>query len=447
MKRFKRMLSIILAVVLVFSLMTACTKKEEKVSNNNPVTTTEPTKEPTKEPTAEPEKKDNPVTLTTVSMYGGTDPKAPTYQEINKQFMADNTYITLEDDSQMSDQDWKTRIAADFAVGNEPDVIVYFTDANANDVLAADKFVTLDEIKAEYPEYASETLESALAAVTNPDGVRRAVPTVGYWEGLFVNKDLFDKYNLELPTDWDKLLKAIDTFKANGIIPIAVSLNNVPHYWLEYLLLSAAGPDGYTTVPETAPADWITGLNMFKTLRDLGAFPVDTDTIDNEFAGELFKTKQAAMQLDGSWFAGGIPDQDNTTVIAFPNIPGAKASEKAMVGGMSSGFYITKKAWADPDKREAAVKYVMAHTSKEAVTKYWGGNGQPATLVDVKDDMTSLAVSGVELGNAATSISAATDARLTPEAFSTLTAGIVDVSTGAKTAEALINEVLAINNK
>ncbi len=437
MKRFKRVLSIIMAVVLVFSLMTACAKKEKEVSKGDPVATTEPKKEPTKEP----------ITLTTVSMYGGADAKAPTYQEINKKFMDDNPHVTIEDDSQMSDQDWKTRVAADFAVGNEPDVILYFTDANASDVLAADKFVTLDEIKAVYPEYAADTLESALAAVTNPDGVRRAVPTVGYWEGLFVNKDLFEQYSLELPTDWDKLVTAIDTFKANDIIPIAVSLNTVPHYWIEHLMLSAAGLEGYETVPQAAPADWIAGLNMFKTLRDMGAFPVDTDTIDNELAGELFKSKKAAMQLDGAWFAGNIPDQDNTIVMAFPNIPGAKAAEKAMVGGMSSGFYITKKAWDDPAKRDAAVKFVMAHTSKESITKYWNGNGQPSVAVDPLDNMTPLALSGIELSNNATSISAPTDARISQEAYNTFAAGIVEISTGAKTPETLINEILAINSK
>lgn len=434
MKKISRIILMVLAVILVCSLMAACTKNDG-------------TKITSSDPAANPDKTNNPVTLSTVAMYGGTDPNAGNYQDINKQFMKDYTYITLEDDSQTADQDWKTRIAADFAVGNEPDVIQFYTDANASDVLAADKFVTLEEIKVEYPEYAADTLESALAAVTNPDGVQRAVPTTGYWEGLFVNKDLFDKYSLELPTDWDKMIKAIETFKANGIVPIAVSLNHVPHYWIEFLMLSAAGPEVYTTVPKTAPADWITGLSMFKTLRDLGAFPVDTDTIDNELAGELFKNKQAAMQLDGSWFAGGIPDQDNTVVVEFPVIPGGKAPEKALVGGISSGFYITKKAWADPDKKDAAVKFVMAHTNKASVTKYWGGNGQAAVAVDPLDNMTPLGISGVEYSNAATSICAPTDARISQEAYNTLIAGIVEVSTGAKTPEALINEVLAVNSK
>ncbi|TAH67616.1 MAG: extracellular solute-binding protein [Anaerolineaceae bacterium] len=443
MSNMKKVLVMLLSIVLVFSFFTACGKEGTPAGNKVDTKDKDNKKTDDKDVTD----KQNPVTLITVSMYGGTDPNAENYQRHNAEFMADYSYVTIEDDSQSADQDWKTKIAADFAVGNEPDVIQYFTDANASDVLAADKFVSIDEIKAEYPDYAGDILASALKAASNPDGVSRAVPTTGYWEGLFCNKDLFDKFNLELPTDWDKMLTAIDTFKANNIVPIAVSLNNVPHYWVEFLMLSAAGPDGYSVVPTQAPADWAKGLDMFKTLRDLGAFPVDTDTIDNDLAGELFKNKEAAMQLDGSWYAGGIPDQDNTVLVSFPVIPGGKAQAGAMVGGISSGFYITKKAWNDPDKRDAAVKFVMAHTSKEAITDYWGGNGQAAAAVDPLSTMTPLGVSGLEYSSAATSISSPTDARISQEAYNTLIAGIVDVSTGAKSSTDLLNEVLAINAK
>lgn len=446
MRRMKRVLSLILTAALVLSLMAACGKTEETKEASQDAQVSEEAEESGAEEAAAGEEK-NPVTLTTVSMFGGTDPNAENYQAINEQFMSDYSYITLEDDSQASDQDWKTKIAADFAVGNEPDVIQYFTDANASDVLAADKFVSLEEIKAEYPDYAGDTLETALAAASNPDGVQRAVPTTGYWEGLFCNKDLFDKYELDLPTDWGKMVTAIETFKENGIVPIAVSLNNVPHYWVEFLMLSAAGPDGYEEVPGDVPEDWAKGLDMFKTLRDIGAFPEDTDTIDNELAGELFKNKEAAMQLDGSWYAGGITDQDNTVVVAFPTVPDGNAQDGAMVGGISSGFYITKKAWEDSDKRDAAVKFVMAHTNKEAVTVYWGGNGQAAAAVEPLEDMTPLGISGLEYSSSATSISAPTDSRISQEAYNTLIAGIVDVSTGARTAEDLLAEVLEIANK
>lgn len=452
MRKKKKVLSIVLIFMFMMTLFTAC-NINWKINNTSSAKNGENSKNDSSdkqgdEVTQPTEAAENdPVTLSTVSMYGGTDANASNYQAINEQFIQDYPYITIEDDSQSSDQDWKSKIAADFAVGNEPDVILYFTDANASDVLAANKFVTIEEIRAVYPEYAKDTLVSSLTEAANPDGVQRAVPITGYWEGLFCNKDLFDRYGLQLPTDWEKLLIAIEVFKNNNIIPIAISLNNVPHYLIENLLLSAAGPEGYTMVPTSAPEDWCKGLDMVKTLRDLGAFPADADTIDNDYASDLFMNKKAAMQMDGSWYLRGIPDQDKTVVIPFPVIPDGKASKGSMVGGISSGFYITKKAWNDPDKRDAAVKFVMAHTSSAAVQVYWNGIGQAAAKVNPVENMTPLGNSGLEYIQAATNIFKTTDSRISQEAYNTLISGIVDISTGAITSEDLLNEVLAINAK
>ncbi|MDF2539341.1 MAG: family 1 extracellular solute-binding protein [Herbinix sp.] len=389
----------------------------------------------------------SPVTLVTVSMHGGTDPNTDNYNAINEKFMAEYDYITIEDESQVSDQDWKIKIAADFAVGNEPDVIQYFTDANASDVLAADKFVSIETIKDEYPDYAKDTLPSSLETAQNPDGISRAVPTTVYWEGLYCNKDLFDQYNLELPTDWDKFIKAIDIFQSHNIIPVAVSLNHVPHYWIEFLMLSSAGIDSYKSIPETAPTEWVRGLEMFKTLRDLGAFPKDTDTIDENYINELFINKKAAMTLNGSWFLNGVTDQRNTVICSFPVIPEGKAEPGFIVSGISSGFYITKKAWNDPDKRDAAVKFVMAHTCSESVAMYCNGMDQSAAVIDQIKGLTPLGNSALNYRKAATGICAPTDSRISQEAYSTLVAGIVDVSTGIKSAEELLNQVLKINTK
>lgn len=434
----KKVLSALLITAMATSLLAGCGAKEDKTDGGAKTTENNGTTD---------EGSHNDVTLKTVSMFGGTDPQAEVYQSINEQFMKDNDWVTIEDDSQSSDEEWKASVAADFAVGNEPDVIQFFTDATANDVLAANKFVTIEEIQKEYPEYAQDIKADALAITANPDGVQRAVPTTGYWEGLFCNKDLFDQYDLELPTDWDSMVTAINTFKENGIIPIACSLNNVPHYWIEFLMLYAAGPDEYSQIPETAPEGWVKGLENFKTLRDLGAFPEDTDTVDNDYTGQLFLNKQAAMQLDGSWFSGQITDTDNTVVVAFPVVEGQKAEAGSMIGGISSGFYITKKAWDDPDKREAAVKFVEAHTNKDSIQKYWESTGaiaNPAAEVTAPSDLNALQKSAMEYTNAATSISTPTDSRLGQEPYAVLTSNVVKISTGAVSAEDVINEALEV---
>ncbi|MFP3156150.1 extracellular solute-binding protein [Lachnospiraceae bacterium ZAX-1] len=387
------------------------------------------------------------IILEAVSMFGGTDPNASAYEEINEVFQSKYSNVALEDNSQSSDQYWKATIAADFAVGNEPDVIQYFTDVTAKTVLTTDKFVSIDEIKAEYPDYAKDTTEVTLDAVKNPDGVRRAVPTTGYWEGLFCNKDLFESNNVEIPTDWDSLVKAIETFQANDIIPIAVSMNKEPNYWVEYVLLYSAGVESYCSIPETTPAEWVKGLEVIKTLRDMGAFPVDTDTIDNAFAQKLFHDKKAAMSLDGSWAAGNITDTDNVVIVGFPGVPAQKAEANTVVSGLSTGFYITRKAWKDPDKKEAAVNFVMAHTCKEGVRKYWEATGKiqvAAVELEVCADLSPMGRSAMEFIQKAPISVLPTDARLGAEPYSVIIANMSKISAGSVNAEEVITEALML---
>lgn len=448
----KKILSMLLAGAMTASLVAGCgnekTAQTGESSNAGNAEKTDgvmaETSQADNDGTAETS--NNPVTLKTVSMFGGTDPNKQAYEEINAAFMEENTYVTIQDNSQTSDEEWKAAVNADFSVGNEPDVIQFFTDATADSIIATDKLVTVDEIRAVYPDYAADTLASALDAAKNSDGVQRAVPTTGYWEGLYCNKDLFDQYELELPTDWASMEKAITTFSENDIIPIACSLNNVPHYWIEFLMLYAAGPDEYTSIPETAPEGWINGLEMFKTLREMNAFPKDTDTVDDAYTGQLFRDKKAAMQLDGSWYAGNIEDTENTVVIAFPGVPDQKAEANTIVGGISSGFYITRKAWDDPDKRDAAVNFVMAHTSQAGVQKYWEATGavsQAAVEVTPVEGATPFAQSIAAYTSSAAAIVTPTDSRI-GDAYKTLVSEIVKVSIGAMTPEDAINEAIEL---
>ena len=384
------------------------------------------------------------VTLRTVSMYGGENKTAYIYQDITHQLMEKYDGLIIEDSSQSSNEEWKAAVNADFAVGNEPDVIQFFTDATADMLVKTGKLVSIDEIRSVYPDYAKDTLDSALQAAANTDGVIRAVPTSGYWEGLFCNKDLFDQYGVELPTDWDSLVTAIKVFKANGIVPIACSLNNVPHYWIEFLMLYSAGVDEFTQIPERAPESWARGLDLIKELRDMGAFPTDTDVVDDVNVCRLFMDKKAAMQLSGSWYVADVEDTENTVVIAFPGVPNQKAEPNTMLSGISAGFYITRKAWDDPEKREMAVEFVMAHTRQSSAQRYWesiGGASQATVEVTPIKDATPLAKSITDYINSASVSVTPTDSRI-GDAYKTLVANMVKVSKGLMTSEAAINEAL-----
>lgn len=390
------------------------------------------------------------IVLKTVSMFGGTTPGAKVYHDINEKFMKEHENVTIEDDSQICDEEWKTKVAVNFAVGNEPDVIQFFTDSAGESILSTDKLVSLEEIRKEYPEYAKDTLDVALEAARNKDGVLRAVPTTGYWEGLFCNKELFAKYHVKLPTDWESFVKVVCIFKKNGIVPVAVSLEHMPHYWIEHLLLYTAGEEEYAKIPEKAPKTWIKALDTLKELRDMGAFPKNTDVFTDHCATQLFQEGKAAMQLEGSWYVGSLVEAGMTnkvTVITFPGVKEQKAQKGALITGISTGFYITKRAWDNPEKRELAVRFVEAHTTKKSLERYWAGNGIATFKGSVDKGMASSVEIRKTLSSSEISLNTPTDSRICPEAYQKIIEGAVDVSSGKKAAETLLNEALQLEKE
>lgn len=389
-----------------------------------------------------------PVTIRAVTMLGTGNPVSDVYTEICDEFRKDNPYVNLIDDSRVSDENWKQSIVSDFAAGNEPDVVQFFTDATANQLIAMDKFVSIEEIRAEYPDYAGDTYDWALSQVANMDGVMRAVPTTGFWEGMYCNKDLFDKYDVEIPTDQSSFERAIRKFREVGIIPVACSINNVPHYWVEHLLLTTLGANEYTGNFTRVTPKLENALKSMAAYRTIGAFPDNTDNIDNEYARDLFINKKAAMLLEGNWFLSNIKDTDNTVIMPFPGLWGPGSGENVIIGGMTSGFYISRRAWNNPDKRDAVVRFVMANTSASAVARYWkSGGGITTAATEVNSDMeyTPLEQSAIDYIAKADRIVLSTDSRMEPEAYRKLISGMMDVSNGGS-ANLLWEKVLELNN-
>ena len=158
----------------------------------------------------------------------------------------------------------------------------------------------------------------------------------------------------------------------------------------------------------------------------------------------MFYDKQAAMILDGSWIVGGIKDPDTTTVLPVPCAPGGKKDPSDIIGGFSSGFYISKKAWDDPARRDAAVKFVQYMTSNEAIAMFAKVAGAPAADVPTPEGLTAVMEAesrwwpGQEYRYAY---------RLTPEqeAWTYLVSMIGSIADGQVTPEEVLQEVVNKN--
>ena len=305
------------------------------------------------------------ITLHTISSFAGSSDSGEAYVSILRDFETATGY-TVIDESSSSNEAWKAGVLKRFAAGDEPDVLFFFA-AGADSKLLLNRLVPLAEINAAYPDLAfpqEDVLKEA-------DGLVYAVPLRSFWEGLFVNTDLFDRFGLDLPTDWDKLVRAIEVFRANGIVPISVSLSDIPHYLAEFAMLACVPPEELAFRPKTAeevPASWYAAMRLIRELYALGAFPDDAGFTEESVTTGLFLDGKAAMQFDGNWQVSSFSEtqMDNVAVLPMPLRGGGQAA--CYPGGVSMGFFLTRKAWNSP-RRDAAVSLLASLTSKESLDK------------------------------------------------------------------------------
>lgn len=175
-------------------------------------------------------------------------------------------------------------------------------------------------------------LREVVKVANTVNGKLVAIPQEVVVYGLFVNKDLFDKYELELPNTPDEFLECCRVFKENGIeTPVGAN-----RWWLENFVLSQAYADMYNggnTETEIAALNsgeakyssyMRSGFEFLKTLIDLEYVDAEkaytSEAIEGEGPDFLAQKTPIVMAYWGaanSETAYGKPDF-NLQVIGFP---------------------------------------------------------------------------------------------------------------------------------
>lgn len=407
-----------------------------------------------------PEKK--PVTINVVTTYAGTDGNAPNYQNAVKEWEA-KTGNKVSDASAISDEAFKARVISEFGTGAEPDVLFFFNGVDSNPFVERQLVVSIDEIRAKYPDYATNMKDGMLGA-SPADGKNYSVPVNGYWEAMYVNKNVLNACGLQVPGadyTYDQFLKDCETIKQKGFIPIAASLVEVPHYWFEFGIYNNLSVAEHNVLPvkdanNTQYKGWVSGLTDIKELYEKGYFPKNTLSAKDEETFNMFMEDKAAFLIDGSWKTGGIqntfvakegemPDESKLQNFTVTYVPG-KGNRKStdLIGGLSSGYFISRKAWENDEVREAAVDFVKFMTSDEMVSKF-AGISATALKAGVKVDesqLSSLQKEGIKIIAGATGMASAVQDQVPPDCRAPIFDDMSSIVTGKKTAQAAVDACL-----
>ena len=447
----KRLSAILLALVTVFAL---CACGQTAV----PADDTAPAETGAAADAAPAMAAEESVTINVVTSYGVGDGSRRSYEQAVAGYEA-ATGSTVNDASAAASEAWKAKVLADFETGAEPDVLLFFTNADAEPLISAGKVVSIDTVRAEYPDYAANMKDSMMPAAA--DGKNYAVPSYGFWENMFVNRSVLDSCGVAVPGadyTWEQFLADCQIILDNGYIPIACSLAEAPGCWFEFAVMNNGTVDNQLAVPtldadgklaeDEVSAKWIAALDDIKELYERGFFPRNTLTADDAETVDMFGQGAAAFLIDGSWrvdcFTENYGDElDNYVISCVPAKGERKATE--IIGGISMGYFITEKAWNDPAKRDAAVGFVSYLTSDDVLSTFVTTDLTALANGAKPSGLNGLQQSAADANASITAVTGAVQDTVTDEARSELFDSIQDVVTGKMTAHDAIESAIKLN--
>ena len=437
-----RLLALLLAAMLLLGMLAGCGGTP---AGGDPTKAPGPGGQNSAKPAA-------PVELNVVTSYGGDDGNRKNYENAVKAY-EEATGNKILDASGTSNEEWKAKVLTDFQTGTEPDVLFFFTNADAEPIVQAGKVVDLATIRAEYPDYGSNMRDSMLAVAS--DGKNYAVPSSGFWENMFVNTKVLADCGVAVPGPdytWDQFLKDCEAIKAKGYAPIACSLFEVPHYWFEFCVMNNGTLANQLDIPasadDAAGQKWCAALNDIKDLYEAGYFPDNTLTAADAETVAMFCNGEAAFLIDGSWkvthFVDNYPENLENFAISYVPAKGERKASEA-IGGISMGYFITKKAWDDPAKRDAAVEFVKHMTSDEVMSDFVTTEVTALKNGASPSGLNPLQESAAKANGAITGVVGAVQDTITSEAKADLFGNVQNVVTGAMTAEEAVASAIALN--
>ncbi|MEX1030179.1 MAG: extracellular solute-binding protein [Paenibacillaceae bacterium] len=275
----------------------------------------------------------------------------------------------------------KTQLAA----GEGPDIISgLMTDPN---LVQANYFEDLTA------RFGGKYYDSGTENVTY-NGKLYGLPQASWFNGLFYNVDLFDKYNLKVPKTLDEYFQVAETFIQNGIKPQAIAFKDMYAPAQSFIALAL---NDYMGTPEGKDFSVAFGkgemkmadvlepvLNTWTEYIKRGIFTKEMLGIDGPQALDEFASGKAAMYQSGAWDMETIKKKSpNMKIDMFPNL-GTKGGPGWMVGGPGVSFGINKSS----EVKEAAFKVLDLLSTPEGQKAYWQDNqGGSSFLKDVTFEM------------------------------------------------------------
>ncbi|MDR1374329.1 MAG: extracellular solute-binding protein [Treponema sp.] len=203
---------------------------------------------------------------------------------------------------------------------------------------------------------------------------------------VYYRKDIFAKYNLQVPTTFEEFENVCAVLKRNGIIPISTGGQYGWHTmrFVELLIEHYAGAElhdkmnGFQVSYDNDAT--VQALTKYKEFCDKGYFPQGFITASPNDTQIAVYAGQAAMDVQGQWYDGGIvqngQDMSLYGTFAFPSGGTNRLSAFAEMMQLNANL--------SPEKLDACIKFMDFYYSKEALARFGEYYNQPLPRLDAE---------------------------------------------------------------
>ena len=316
------------------------------------------------------------VTLRTFTPFADVDFAAQGYMDMITSWEQETGNV-VEDYSGAMDEMWMDNLRSMLADG-AVDVVVLPVGSG----LSVQELVTVGELTS-----SSDCGAKKFSSMKEADGSLLLAPVRLYWEALYVNTDVLERYGLGVPATFEELLAACAVLAQSGVQPIANALCEWNEIVLDCAALAGAPAEQYG---QQASLDG--AKDVLETLVRVGAFGSDPWNMTDADAESRFLAGEAAMRFDADGLAQMVDEArlDSVVVIRMPAKDGQNRTE--VVGTPAFGVAVTRACWQDSARSEAAVSFIIRLLAEQSVVTPVGGalGSSIAALTADATDMTGV---------------------------------------------------------
>lgn len=348
-----------------------------------------------KESSSDKKDKDGKVTITLGMHVANTQEQEPVTYKIVEQFMKDNPDIKVE--IQGNDKDEHVKKMKMAAQSNELPDVFWMDSSVAPELADAELLLDLKDFLKANPDV-DKALDDNMKKASEKDGKQYGLPYQALVTGIWYNKDVFKKNNVQEPkngTTYEELLKMVKTFKDKGVISIDQGAKDTYSIWAFLIAFERYGyfdkiDDILAGKEKFNNPEYLKFFEKLEELGKAGAFPENCATKSYFQAKESFNAGKSAMFDSGAWDAGEVEKKlgENVGFWWGPTFSDSDSNQKVKMKVSSAPLCVSAAVGEDDSKKDAVYKFLAYYYGENAAKLSYEGSIVPSTnyQVDVNVD-------------------------------------------------------------